>query len=176
MRDAYGAAYLGSLAFELMPLSTSLNILRMADIVVLMHGAGHSMAAAFMQEGAWLLELSWACRGTVLKNTGKVIKGRNVHQRNYVVPKSDISLVPRAFIDIGSHYVGSMLSGVVASPTCTIMFPHPFHTLYGDSEFGWWCGKHELRHDYEYNDECRMNVVLNPAYVVKVVNITQSQL
>lgn len=176
MRDAYGAAYLGSLAFELMPLSTSLNILRMADIVVLMHGAGHSMAAAFMQEGAWLLELSWACRDTVLKNTGKVIKGRNVHQRNYVVPKGDIVLVPRAFIDVGSHYVGSMLSGVVSPPACPKMFPHPFHTLYGNSEFGWWCGKHELRHDHEYNDECRMNVVLKPVYVVKVVNITRLQL
>ena len=126
-----------------------------------------------MQEGAWLLELSWACRGTVLKNTGKVIKGRNVHQRNYVVPKGDIVLVPRAFVDVASHYVGSFLSGVASPPTCKTMFPHPFHTLYGDSEFGWWCGKHHLTHDHEFNDECRMNVVLNPAYVVGIVSTTR---
>lgn len=173
MRDAFGVSYLGSVAFELMPLATSLNFMRMADIVVVMHGAGHTMAAAFMKEGAWLLELSWACRGRVLKNTGKVIKGRKIYQKNYVVPRGDLSPVPRAFMDVGSHYVGSFLSGVSSPPVCDKMFPKPFHTLYGDKEFGYWCGKHELTHDEQYNDECRMNVLLNPTYLVGIVNLTR---
>lgn len=83
----------------------------------------------------------------MLKNTGKVVKGRNVHQRNYVVRKADVSLVPRVFVDVASHYVGSFLSGVTSPPTCKTMFPHSFHTRDGDSKFGWWCGKHDLTHD-----------------------------
>lgn len=176
MRDSFGSFYMGSISFELLPLATALQLLRTADIVVVMHGAGHTLAAAFMREYSWLLELSWHCRETVLKNTGKVIKRSKVYQKNYVVPRSDLQPVPRGFVDSGSHFVGSFLSGISTPPRCEQKFPWPYHTSYGNMQFGYWCGKHLLTHDKEYNDECRMNVILNPAYLINILNETRKKI
>jgi len=129
-----------------------------------------------MSDDSWLLELSWRCRGTSLKNTGKVIQGRQLNQRNFIIPENEVQLVPRGYADAGSHFIGSMLSGISNSPKCATKFSKPFQTLYGDREYGYWCGKDTLTHDRQYNDECRMNVILNPEYLINVVNSTLKRL
>ena len=136
MRDAFEAWYMGSVSLEMLPLTTALRFLYTADIVIVMHGAGHSLAAAFMREGSWLLEVSWPCRGKVLRNTGKVIKGRKVNQKNYVLTREDLLPVPRGYLDAGSQYVGSFFSGVSTAPRCENLYPVPFRTLYGNADFG----------------------------------------
>jgi hypothetical protein len=167
LRRVFKSDYMGSVALELTSLYQAVRLIRSVDIIVMMHGAGHTLVAIFKRDDTALVELSYRCRDTVLKNTGKVRTPRQIYR---VVPDDSITLSPRAWLD-QAHYLGSEVSGRPTAPECHKLFPKPFHRQYGDAQNGYFCGIHHLDNhdDSKYSDECRMNVILSPPYVTQVV-------